>query len=165
MPNHPYREDLADFLRPKVTSHTADLSSVTILLAILCALALTAAACSLFSLVYAKALVRRATQQARDRQTELQSALETAQSSVAELSATVREMGQQPAVVAAAPGLIRPGLNLTVRSQVLRMHRHGENSEKIAKCLSVPRQEVELLLKVHRIVLKSMELSEAGSRR
>ena len=147
----------------KLFAHAADLFNVTILLAVLCALALAAAAASLFSLVYAKALVRGANQQARNRHTELESALTAAQSSLEELGATVREMGQQP-VVAASPGPIRPGLNLTVRSQVLRMHRHGENSEKIAKTLAIPRQEVDLLLKVHRIVLKSMEVNEASPR-
>jgi hypothetical protein len=33
------------------------------------------------------------------------------------------------------------------------MHRHGESAEQIAGALQVPRQEVDLLLKVHRIVL------------
>jgi hypothetical protein len=36
------------------------------------------------------------------------------------------------------------------------MHRHGEGAEQIAAALDLPRQEVELLLKVHRIVLSSV---------
>jgi hypothetical protein len=44
-------------------------------------------------------------------------------------------------------------MNLSKRSQVLRMHRRGDPPDQIATSLAVPRQEVELLLKVQRIVL------------
>jgi hypothetical protein len=36
------------------------------------------------------------------------------------------------------------------------MHRRGEGVEQIASALELPRQEVDLLLKVHRIVLSSV---------
>ena len=58
--------------------------------------------------------------------------------------------------VAPPPGLPKPGLNLSKRSHALRMHRRGEGAEQIAAALDLPRQEVELLLKVHRIVLSSV---------
>ena len=58
--------------------------------------------------------------------------------------------------VAPPPGLPKPGLNLSKRSHALRMHRHGEGAEQIAAALDLPRQEVELLLKVHRIVMSSV---------
>jgi hypothetical protein len=35
------------------------------------------------------------------------------------------------------------------------MHRRGESAERIASELEIPPQEVELLIKVHRIVLGS----------
>lgn len=43
----------------------------------------------------------------------------------------------------------KPGMNMTRRSQVLRMHRRGERPEQIAAALNLPLNEVELLLKVH----------------
>lgn len=44
------------------------------------------------------------------------------------------------------------GMNLSKRSQVLRLHRRGERPDQIAAALSIPLNEVELLLKVHRAV-------------
>jgi hypothetical protein len=60
---------------------------------------------------------------------------------------------QQPFAAAAVP---RPGLNLSKRSQVLRMHRKGDPPERIAAALEVPLQEVDLLIKVHRIVISKL---------
>ncbi len=50
----------------------------------------------------------------------------------------------------------RPGINLSRRSQALRMHRKGDSPDQIATALQIPRQEVELLVKVHRIVLSNL---------
>ena len=58
-----------------------------------------------------------------------------------------REIREQPAISAQQVDP-KPALNLTSRSQALRMHRHGEPPERIAAALDVPRQEVDLLLKV-----------------
>lgn len=135
----------------------ADLSSVAIALAILCALALAAVGASWFALLYAKALVRTANRRTDELQSQTETALRGAEANMEELKAELRELGQQP-VVTMTPGIPRPGLNLTTRSQVLRLHRRGETPEQIAKFLLVPRQEVDLLLKVHSIVLASMEV-------
>lgn len=43
-----------------------------------------------------------------------------------------------------------PRLNVSRRSQVLRMSRSGDAPERIASALGVTRAEVDLLLKVHR---------------
>ncbi len=43
-------------------------------------------------------------------------------------------------------------INLTKRSQALRMYRRGETPEQIAAALQLPRNEVDLLLKVHQSV-------------
>jgi hypothetical protein len=134
-----------------------DLSSVAIALAILCALALAAVGASWFALLYAKALVQTANRRTDDLQSQTATALRGAEASMEQLKAEMRELGQQPAVTM-TPGMPRPGMNLTTRSQVLRLHRRGETPEQIAKFLSVPRQEVDLLLKVHSIVLASMEV-------
>lgn len=40
-------------------------------------------------------------------------------------------------------------LNITKRSQALRMSRSGDSPERIAAALGIPRSEVLLLLKVH----------------
>ena len=53
-----------------------------------------------------------------------------------------------------APVPARSGINLSKRTQVLRMHRTGRDSAAIAAELALPRSEVELLIKVHRIVLE-----------
>jgi len=99
-----------------------------------------------------------------DLQSQTQTALRIAEANVEELKMELRELGQQPAN-GGSPGLPRPGLNLTTRSQVLRLHRRGETPEQIARFLTVPRQEVDLLLKVHRIVLASMEVQTPRAER
>lgn len=50
----------------------------------------------------------------------------------------------------------KQGMNLSKRSQALRMHRLGESPDRIAAALGVSRREVELLLKVHRTVLETV---------
>jgi len=47
----------------------------------------------------------------------------------------------------------RSGLNLTKRSQALQMFRRGETPQDIASALSIPRNEVELLVKVQALTL------------
>jgi hypothetical protein len=47
-------------------------------------------------------------------------------------------------------------MNLTRRSHALRLHRKGSSPEHIAATVEVPRQEVDLLLKVHEIVLNNL---------
>lgn len=68
------------------------------------------------------------------------------------------EEGRPPAdtsaSMTAAPAA---GLNSTVRSKVLKMHRLGQAPEKIADNLRVPKGEVDLLIKVHQIVMRPYE--------
>jgi len=54
-----------------------------------------------------------------------------------------------PTTEAPPPRPATPGMNLTRRSQVLRLSRRGESAGQIAATLGVPLNEVELLLKVH----------------
>ena len=51
------------------------------------------------------------------------------------------------------PAPPRSGFNLTKRSQVLQMFRQGESPQVIAAALSLPNNEVDLLVKVQRIAL------------
>jgi hypothetical protein len=46
------------------------------------------------------------------------------------------------------PSPVRRSVNLSKRSQVIRLSRRGEPVETIAATLGLPRREVELLLKV-----------------
>lgn len=55
--------------------------------------------------------------------------------------------------ISIAPLPQKASLNLNKRSQILRMSRRGERPENIADSLSLPRREVELLLKIHGLVL------------
>lgn len=42
----------------------------------------------------------------------------------------------------------QPGMNVSRRTQVLRMHRRGERPDQISAALRIPLREVELLLKL-----------------
>ena len=49
------------------------------------------------------------------------------------------------------------GVNNTLRSKVLKMHRLGQSPDRIAGALRVPKGEVDLLVKVHKIVMRPYE--------
>jgi hypothetical protein len=53
---------------------------------------------------------------------------------------------------ATVPVAVRSGMNLNKRTQALRQFRLGQAPGDIAKGLDMPKTEVDLLLKVHRIV-------------
>ncbi len=48
-------------------------------------------------------------------------------------------------------------MNNTLRSKVLKMHRLGQSPDRIAGALRVPKGEVDLLVKVHKIVMRPYE--------
>jgi hypothetical protein len=123
-----------------------------LLLAILCGLALAAVATSLFAIFGSKAMIRSANDRVRDAQTHFEEGIQAMRQTVETLAAQVEEVQQQSRVMV-APGLPKLGLNLTRRSQALRMHRRGDSPDQIAATLEIPLQEVDLLIKVHRIVL------------
>jgi hypothetical protein len=49
------------------------------------------------------------------------------------------------------------GVNSTLRSKVLKLHRMGQSPDRIAGSLRVPKGEVDLLVKVHKIVMRPYE--------
>jgi len=63
----------------------------------------------------------------------------------------------EPALETNLPLSLATGINTTLRSKALKMHRMGRSMEQIADMLRVPRGEVDLLLKVHRIVMRPYE--------
>jgi DNA-binding NarL/FixJ family response regulator len=73
---------------------------------------------------------------------------------LSELAERLRD-AEERAGIPIAPPSPKPSLNLNKRTQVLRMSRRGERTENIAASLSLPRREVELLLKIHALVLSA----------
>ena len=122
-------------------------------LALLCGLALASAALSFLALARARVLAGVAERRARAQTGQLGHTVEAVGKAVESLSEEVRGLRQHPPAATSDGGAPRPGLNLSKRSQALRMHRRGEPPEQIAATLAVSRQEVDLLLKVHRIVM------------
>lgn len=131
------------------------MSALLIPLSILCGLVLCATAISLFAVYRAHCLLREMDRRAGDKQSRSDAELQALRDSVDALAAQVHDLRNRP-FVAPPPGLPKPGLNLSKRSHALRMQRRGEGAEQIAAALELPRQEVDLLLKVHRIVLSSV---------
>jgi hypothetical protein len=94
----------------------------------------------------------------RDLQAELEAVraeAETLRAELCALGASLREI-QESAGALVAPPPARSGLNLSLRSQVLRRHRFGEAPGEIASSLGLPRAEVELLVKVNRLVVENL---------
>ena len=69
-----------------------------------------------------------------------------------DMSARLQEAEERAGMLVAPPPL-RSGLNLNKRTQAIRMSRRGERTENIAASLSLPRRQVELVLKVHGMAL------------
>jgi len=95
-----------------------------------------------------RAIIRRSREDREQLERRLSEVLEAA-----ERLKTDREETPRPAPVPVAG---QP-LNLNKRGQVLRMRRRGENPETIAAALSIPQNEVNLLLKVHQMSLEQVE--------
>ena len=65
------------------------------------------------------------------------------------------EAGQRAAAPEASSAVpVRPGMNLTRRSQAIRLSRRGESPEQIASLMGVATGEVRLLLKIHHLVVE-----------
>ncbi len=121
-------------------------------LAVAAGLVLAAAAIGLFCLAQARSVLRSRTAASLS----LPSAVvEVLQQKVETLEEEVRDLSRREPVTL-PPALPRGGFNVEKRSQAIRMHRRGEPPSQIAACLDLPLQEVELLLKVHRIVLRNL---------
>ena len=78
--------------------------------------------------------------------------LQDLKAKVDDLSMRLRD-AEDRAGIQELPPAPKASLNLNKRTQVIRMSRRGETAENIAAYLSIPRKEVELLLKIHGIIL------------
>jgi|ERR1035441_9774340 hypothetical protein len=101
-----------------------------------------------------RSLVRRC-QEERQQVQALENALSDARLAVQALETDLRAVERQTGMLV-SPAPARSGLNLSKRTHVLRMHRAGQDSAGIAAALALPRSEVELLIKVHRIVVEQI---------
>jgi hypothetical protein len=128
------------------------MTSTVVLLGFSTVLAVAAIAASLFAVWRSKAVAELSDERTRARCEELRAAAAAFEKALAGQAAELADLRHQPqsSVVPASP---RAGLNLCKRSQALRMHRKGDPPDRIAAALEVPLQEVDLLIKVHRIVL------------
>jgi hypothetical protein len=126
-----------------------------LLLAFASILAVAAIGVSLFAVWRVQVLVMLADERTHGGLEGCETAIAAIEKTVRSLSAELQELRQLP-TSGSASAFPRAGLNLTKRSHVLRMHRLGHPPEKIAAALEVPRQEVELLIKVHRIVVSKL---------
>ncbi len=136
-------------------SRTGPLALQMIPLASVCGLTLAGLAASFLALWRIKSLLRAAERMVSDARHPHEAAIGVLQQGLESLRSQVHEARQ------IAPGIHMPpapraGFNLDKRSQALRLHRRGEAAAQIATQLEIPLQEVELLLKVHRIVLRSI---------
>jgi hypothetical protein len=123
--------------------------------ALLTGLLLGVVALSFIAVFRAKALVRDAERRTQACSEQFQMELAALRENQKAFETELREFRQHPPV-SMIPSTPRPGLNLTKRSQALRMHRLGDPPERIAAALEIPTQQVDLLLKVHRIVISNV---------
>jgi hypothetical protein len=87
--------------------------------------------------------------------TETRAVSKALEAKILDLTAQIREMrNQQPSEPAPAPCVFiaGQGLNLTTRTKILRMRRRGETTSSIAAALGVQHEEVDLLLKLDRML-------------
>jgi hypothetical protein len=125
----------------------------TISVALSAAFVLAGAAVSFVVLWRASVLLRSTPPPAPPRISD--AAIDVLQQRLDALAEEVQELRQRPASIS-APLAPRAAMNLDRRSQVLRMHRRGESPTQIAAALDIPLQEIDLLIKVHRIVLRTI---------
>lgn len=113
---------------------------------------LTITGCCLLYVFVVHVKMRALARTGRDQQESLENRL----AQVTE--ALERIQSQEPRAERPSPA---PGqaLNLNKRGQVLRMRRRGEKPETIAGALGIPRNEVDLLLKVHQMAIEHVEKS------
>ena len=122
--------------------------------AIMCSLGLAGVALSVVAIYQTRCMTRFLERRIRARQARLEAAFEASEETVKGLATEMHQIQEQSCVT--QPAASRSGLNLSTRSQALRMHRRGGSPSQIAATLQAPVQEIELLLKVHRIVLNNL---------
>jgi hypothetical protein len=129
--------------------------STVVVAALLCGLVLGLVALNLVALLRSRSLGDVARREAREARRVQDAAIERLGSRLDALAARVEDVGSVPQRAAAAAAE-KSGINLSRRSQALRLHRRGESPGEIAAALGIPVQEVQLLIKVHEIVMSTV---------
>jgi DNA-binding NarL/FixJ family response regulator len=119
------------------------------------ALVMAALGVSLYALYTAQKLCHGARVTMKTVREECASAIKAAQTQYTAVASELESARLQPPVEI-LPGTSKPSMNVTRRSQALRLHRKGDSSERIAAALELPRQEIDLLIKVHQLVLNNL---------
>jgi len=91
--------------------------------------------------------LRRLSQKCLDRHQALEQECAAIHETLAQVQKELAELQQHGAMLVEPPPATS-GLNISKRTQALRMYRRGEPADKIAAALALPLQEVELMLKV-----------------
>jgi hypothetical protein len=124
-----------------------------------CLLAASAIAACLWLFASLKSELRATKLRLAARLDEIRISMAAFRASLADLDRRLAETEKQTGLLAPPPPVLS-GFNLSKRSQAIRMARRGETPGQIAAALRLPLGEVELLLKVHQIVL-SLPVSRA----
>ena len=130
------------------------LLAVLLIVLILCSLGV-----SIYALYRAGCALRRASAASEATRNECADAVAAIQSQVESVATSLAaglEEAARDAPPVVLPGAPKACMNLTKRSQALRLRRKGDSPEQIAETLEIPRQEVDLLLKVHDIVFSNL---------
>jgi hypothetical protein len=128
------------------------MNALTLALAALSLLTLLALVFAVAAFCQVRAVAQALKEKHPTAETDSASALQVLRADLESLAAQIRDT-QPPQILLAGPPR---GLNLARRSQALRLNRHGNSPSQIAATLEIPLQEVELLLKVDRIVLSNL---------
>ncbi|MGA2136222.1 MAG: hypothetical protein ABSH50_28360 [Bryobacteraceae bacterium] len=118
----------------------------------LLALGLSLSLCLFVTLKIEWRRLARSQQAGRQELLTLQTALNETRAALQGIEDDLRDVERQTGMLV-APQPARSGLNLGKRTQVLRLHRAGYDNAGIATTLALPRAEVDLLIKVHRLVV------------
>ena len=103
---------------------------------------------TLILFISVKREVARNRKRGRDEHRTLQESHDRLKSVVAELEVKLKEVEERSAVLVPPPSSLS-GMNMNKRAQAVRMFRRGDRPEQIAAALSLPQNEVSLILKVH----------------
>ena len=116
---------------------------------LICGVMAVAGSCLLYVFIL-DVRMKTLTRKSREQREHLEDRVTQVTEAAERLKAQLAEM-EKPQRLPAQP------LNLNKRGQILRMRRRGERPETIAGAMSLPRNEVELLLKVHDLSLEQVE--------
>lgn len=112
-------------------------------------------ALGLYLFVTLKLEGRRREIRAANKERELTAAMQQLQGAIEALRFDLRTVEVQTGMLA-PPRPPRSGMNIGSRTRAVKMQRHGQTAAQIAAELGLPLKEVELLLKVHQIVVKQL---------